>query len=422
MKTARDVVITGMGIISPIGIGREPFWDALGAGRSGVRALDCFAGSDLPAPLGAEIPNFEPQQFIRPRKALKVMSRDIQLAFAAAEQACADAQLEAHPIPPERLGVIFGADLIPAELGDIEAAYRGCIEEGRFNFSRWGVRAMSDIFPLWMLKYLPNMPACHIGIARDARGPNNSLVLGDVSGLAALAEAATVIARGQADAMIAGGASAPLTPLVWLRHRSRQVSQRVDQPSAASRPFDAQRDGLVYGEGAAAYVLESRQQAEARGAKILAQIRSHASRFEPRRQGQPLQGTAIRAAIEAALRGANLRPEEIGHVNAHGSSTTDEDRLEAQAIRATLGDVPVTAPKSYFGCLGAASGAVELAVSLLALERGSVPPTLNYEHPDPECPIRVIHGGPHPLGSPRALVHNQSPVGQSVALVLSRDL
>ena len=410
-----------MGIVSPIGIGREPFWEALCAGRSGVRALDIFAGSDLPAPLAADIPDFEPQKFVRPRKALKVMSRDIQLAFAAAEMAAAEAQLEAHPVPPERLGVVLGADMIAAELPDIEGAYRGCIDQGRFDFGRWGVRAMSDIFPLWMLKYLPNMPACHIGIARDARGPNNSLTLGEVSSLAAIAEGTAIIARGQADAIIVGGASARSNPLVWLRRKGLEVSQRTDQPAAACRPFDAERDGMVFGEGAAAYVLESREQAEARGARILARVLGYASRFEPERPGQPRQGSAIRGAIEAALAAANLRPEEIGHVNAHGMSTTEDDRLEAAAIRATLGNVPVTAPKSYFGCLGAGSGAVEMAVSLLAFEHQSLPPTLNYEHPDPACPIQVVHGGPQPLGLPRALVHNQSRVGQSVAVVLSGE-
>jgi len=176
---------------------------------------------------------------------------------------------------------------------------------------------------------------------------------------------------------------------------------------------------MVHGEGSAAFILENRQHAEARGAKILARILGHACTFEPRRRGQALRGRAIRTAIRGALQDAGLQPADIGHVNADGLSTQLDDELEAQAIRDTLGDVPVTAPKSYFGNLSAGTGAVEMAASVLGLQKGLVPPTLNYERPDPDCPVNVVHGRPMENTTPTALVLNQSRVGQSVAMILA---
>jgi 3-oxoacyl-[acyl-carrier-protein] synthase II len=419
MASAREIVITGVGIVSPIGVGSDPFWTSLCEGRSGVRSFGLFDGTDLPATIGAEVPDFRPNQWVRPRKALKVMCRDIQLAFVAADLACADAGLDCTSVDPDRLGVVFGADMMACDLEEISGAYRGCMPGGKFDFGLWGEKALSEMHPLWMLKYLPNMPACHVGIAHDARGPNNSLTLGEVSSLSAMAEAMRVIERGQADAMIAGGAASRIHPAVWYRHAVYEPSQRRHDPAGACRPFDADRDGMVHGEGAGAFLLEEREHAEARGAKLLARILGHASTFEPRRRGEPLQGDAIRAGIRGALKDAGLSASDVGHVNAHGLSTKVEDRLEAQAIRDTLGDVPVTAPKSFFGNLMAGSGAVEAAASVLAFQKGLVPPTLNYERPDPECPVNVIHGQPAKLTRPIALVLNQARMGQSVAMVVA---
>jgi 3-oxoacyl-[acyl-carrier-protein] synthase II len=420
MSTEREVVITAMGIVSPIGIGKDRFWDSLCSGRSGVRRLELFAACGRP-PIGADVSDFDPKQYVKPRKALKVMSRDIQLGFTAADLACADAGLKEHPLDPERSGVVFGADMIACEIDELGAPYRACIHEGNFQMSDWGGRALAELFPLWMLKYLPNMPACHIGIVHDLRGPTNALILGEVSSLASVAEAARVIRRGQADAMVAGGVGARVQPMIWTHEQALEFSQRADNPAAACRPFDAQRDGMLNGEGAGAFVLETRASAQARGAKVLARVVATASAFEPRPKGHPLEGTAIRRAIREALRQAGLKPSEVGHVNAHGMSTRHDDRIEAQAIRAELGDVPVTAPKSFFGYLGAGSGAVELAASLLALEHGQIPPTLNYEHPDPECPVNVVHGRPLATTARTALVLNHSRLGQSVAVVLAAD-
>ena len=419
MPQTRQVVITGIGVISPIGIETEQFWASLAEGRGGVVPLEEIVGSGLPCPIGGRVPDFQPKKYVKPRKNIKVMSRDIQMGFVAADKAWSDASVEPDTVDPERLGVIFGADLIAVELTELVDAYRACMDGGAFDSSRWGEQAMTQMFPLWMLKYLPNMPACHIGICRDARGPNDSLLLKEVSSLSAIAEAVRVIQRGQADAMIAGGTSSRIHPTVWARHDYDEMTARIDDPAAACRPFDANRDGMVHGEGAAAFVLESRDHAEARGAKILARIAGFANTFEPRRNDQPVTGDGIRRAIRASLQDAGLEPSDIGHVNAEGRSTLLDDRIEAEAIRDTLGDVPVTAPKSFFGNLSGGTGAVEMAASLLGIERGLVPATLNYEHPDSQCPVNVVHGQPLAGTRPTALILNHCRAGRSVAMVLT---
>jgi 3-oxoacyl-[acyl-carrier-protein] synthase II len=421
MSPAREVVITGLGIVSPIGIGRNAVWNSLCAGQSGVRRLAAFDTENSSLPYGAEVLDFDPKQYVKPRKSLKVMSRDIQFGVTAADLAKADAGLTDAMLEPERFGVVFGADLMHGQLEDVLNAFRNCAIEGKFDFQRWGEQAMAEIFPLWMLKYLPNMPACHIAIAHDARGPNNSHSLGEASSLISISEAFRVIERGGADVMIAGGASSRIHPTLWVRSSLLPVSRRAGDPATISRPFDAGRDGFVNGEGAAAFILESREHAMARGAKVRARILGYGNSFEPRTEGQPLRGEATRRAIAAALRMAEMTPRDVGHVNAHGMSTIDDDRAEAQAIRAELNDVPVTAPKSFFGNLGAGTGAVEMAASLLALEHGQIPHTLNYERPDPECPVNVIHGRPLTSTRSTALLLNQSPMGQSAALLIGLE-
>jgi 3-oxoacyl-[acyl-carrier-protein] synthase II len=387
-----------------------------------VRTITKVDATGLATPFGGEIVGFDPKQYVKPRKSLKVMSVEIQWAFAAADMAMAHAGLSgAGSVGPERLGVIFGCDMIYSDVNELLPAYRKCLVDGQFDYQLWGQQALGEMFPLWMLKTLPNMPACHIGIAHDARGPTNCITLGEVSSLLAFIEAMRVIERGHADVVITGGAGTRLhlAPLAY--RGGLLLSRRCDAPEQASRPFDAARDGMVNGEGAAAIVLESRAHAQRRKARILARAIGASSRFEPRRNGAPAQGIGVTNAIRAALESAHLQPGQIGHVNAHGLSTIEHDRAEAHAIRDTLGDVPVTAPKSFFGNLGSGTGAVELVVSILALEKGEIPVTLNYEQPDPACPLNVICGEPAQSTIPTALVLNQATMGQAAAVVISAD-
>ena len=367
---------------------------------------------------GAELGDFDPKQYVKPRKSLKVMCREIQMGFAAAVLALEDARIAEGSLAPDRFGVSLGADLFFCDLQDFEQAYRNCLVDRRFEFSRWGERFMSDVYPLWLLRYLPNMAACHIAIAHDARGPNNTLSVGDASSLLAVVEAVSMIERGRADVMLAGGTGGRLHPTSLLCHGADEISRRTDDPAAASRPFDAARDGMVNGEGAAVLVIESERHAAARGAKTAARVLGYGMAFEPRQNLAPQERFAIRHAIQQSLRSAEMSPSEIGHVNAHGLSTCEDDRVEAQAIRQCLGNAPVTAPKSLFGNLGAGSGVVEAAASVLAFEAGEIPATRNYENPDPACPVNVIHGQPLRGRRPTAVVLSQSRTGQAAAVVL----
>jgi 3-oxoacyl-[acyl-carrier-protein] synthase II len=419
MNSPREIVITGIGVVSPIGIGCASFWESLAAGTSGIRLVDLFDSSSLSVRFGGQIPDFDGKLYVRPRKSLKVMSREIQMGFAAADQAVTDAGLAAGDVEPERFGVVFGSDMIYADLEDLERTYRRSLADGRFAFPLWAEAIHEELHPLWLLKHLPNMTASHVAIAHDARGPNNSIVLGDVSGLLAVAEAASVIQRGWADVMLTGGTGCRLHPTALVARGDALLSHRADDCRRASRPFDRDRDGLVNGEGAGVIVLESREHAERRGARIRGRLLAAASRCEPGARRSGVTGSSLRLAIRAACAAAQLEPGSVGHVNAHGVSTVDMDRTEAAAIRAELGAVPVTAPKSSFGHLGAGGGIVELAASVLGLERGLVPQTLNYETPDPACPVNVVHEGPLAGRPGTAIAVNLCSTGQSAAVAIA---
>jgi 3-oxoacyl-[acyl-carrier-protein] synthase II len=377
-----------------------------------------LATTNWPAPFGGEVLDFEPKELIEPRKSIKVMCREIQLASAAAEMAWQDAELPRASIDPERFGVVGGAGIMYCDLEELRIPFVEWIKQQDFDIHRWSREAMGEMYPLWMLKYLPNMPACHIGIRYDARGPNNTIALGDVSPLLAIAEAADVIRRDQADVMIVGGTGTRLhvADFLW-RGTDRVARSNNGDPESACRPFDAHRSGMVYGEGAAQIVLESREHAERRKAKSIGRILSTATRCEMAADEKLPTGDAIRRTIEAALAAAHMHPADIGCVNAHGNSTLEDDAIEAQAIRDVLGDVPVTAPKSYFGNLSAGSGMVELVVGLLGLVKDCIPPTLNYETPAPDCPVEVVADmRPNDRGTFIKLNHNIT--GQAAAVII----
>ncbi|MFM8704822.1 MAG: beta-ketoacyl-[acyl-carrier-protein] synthase family protein [Planctomycetia bacterium] len=419
MRSPRDIVITGIGVVSPIGIGGDALLSSLVSGTSGIRPIDLFDSGGLRTPFGGQIPDFDPKIFVRPRKSLKVMSRDIQIGFAAADLALADAALEAGAVEPERFGVVVGGDMIYADIEDLELTYRRSVHDGRFDFGRRSEAIQEATHPHWLLKYQPTMTASHIAIAHDARGPNNSIILGDVSSLLAIGEAASIIRRGWTDVMLTGGTSCRLHPTALVARGEAVLSRPVADYRRVCRPFDRDRDGMLDGEGAAVFVLESRAHADRRGARIRGRLLATASRCEPRSPHRPRTGSALRLAIRAALDAADLSPDGLGHVNAHGIGTPEADRIEAEAIAAELGGVPVTAPKSFFGQLGAGGGAVELAASVLCLEAGIVPPTLNYETADPLCPVTVVQGGPRPARSGTALAVNLCSMGQAAAVLVA---
>lgn len=417
-----NVLITGIGIVSPLGIGREAVWSAVESGTSGVRAIDEYAAAGWLAPYGGQVVDFDPKAYVQPRKSLKLMAREIQFAFAAAELAAADAGLEQGVLNPDRAGVVLGAGSMYCDLDELFEAYHACASNNGFDFSKWGEEATRQLFPLWMLKYLPNMPACHIGIRQDARGPSNTISHGDVSSLLALAEAAAVIRRGQADVMFAGGTSSRLDICDLLWHGGARLAQSDAPPATISRPFDAGRQGVVMGEGSALFVLESAKHAKRRGARPLARLLAIASRNQATKKKFAPPGQAIAAAFSTALSKAQITPAELGHVNAHGASTAEDDPVEASAISEVLGasEAPITAPKSFFGNLGAGGGAVELAVSLLGAQQGVVPATLNHECTASDCPIRVAAEHVESKHTTFATL-NHTPTGQAVAAVLDSE-
>ena len=417
MNSLPEVVITGLGIVSPIGIGLEAFVDSLQQGRSGVAPLSPFAEAEMPFHIGARIRDFDGEKFVH-RKTLKVMSREIQAAYAAADLALKHAGLAKGSIDPDRLSVVLGSEMLYGKIEELVDAFRHCMDEHQFRFEKWGNAAMHDIFPLWMLKYLPNMAACHIGIAHDARGPNNTIMQGENSSLMALMEATSYIQRGLADVVLTGGAGSRISEAALPFRGPVDVSLSNADPTTVSRPFDADRTGMVNGEGAGVLVLESREHAQKRGARIWARVAGFASRSEAGHRDQ-MTGLAIRNAIRGALQMAGMEPSALGHVNANGASTLRDDRLEAKAIQETLGDVPVTALKSYFGYLGAGSGAVELAASVWALNENAIPRTLNYDRPCPDCDVQVIHNEPLAGRAPVAIKLNHTPIGQAAAVIIS---
>ncbi|MCA9044523.1 MAG: beta-ketoacyl-[acyl-carrier-protein] synthase family protein [Planctomycetaceae bacterium] len=421
-ENAPRVVVTGVGVIAPIGIGKEQFWDNLKAGRSGIGHLESVPAGSLPCKLAAEISDFCPEDHVYQKKFLKVMSRDIQLGVSAASMAMKDAGLAPGDVDPHRLGVEFGAGHIsftPDEL--VEAAKDFADPTQRDGYTRWGEGALGKIAPLWLLRQLPNMPACHVAIEHEARGPNNTITSADASPLLALQEAMRCINGGRADAMIVGACSSNIHPVDMARISLYDDLSREEDPSRGCRPFDRDRDGTVPGEGSAVFVLERYSHAVARGADIYCEVLGVGAGCDGRGYENGAGGRGLVRAMEAVLSRSGIRPEEIGHINAHGKSTRRDDWVEAKAYHRALGTaidkIPVTALKSYFGNFEAGSGAVELAGSILSLRHGELPRTLHYEHPDPLCRVNVARE-PVRLKSGIALSVNRTSMGQSAATLL----
>jgi len=420
----REVVLTGLGVLTPVGIDKDTFWNAILEGKSGVGLLNIETADDSLRPMGSEVPDFHAKDYVKPRKNIKIMSRDIQMAFVSACLACQDAGLvtegDNRNVDPDRFGVIFGSDLIGTEVDMVLSAFRAGIADGQYNDSRWGTDAMREIFPLWMLKFLPNMPACQISIGLDARGPSNSITLCRASSLAAIIEATRIIERGDAEVMIGGGCGNRVNQDFQTRARSYTIAPFREDPASLPRPFDADRPGCVLGEGSGAFVLESREFAEARRATIYATVKGFAQTNESTHLPNRPTGEAIQRSIRLALHHADLKPSDIGLVNPDGMGTEHDDRIEAEAIRATLGDAPVSATKGNFGDLGSGTGAVELAAAVLAMQNGTIPPTRNHEKTAADCPINVVHGVPIPWGSSAILKMNHTWTGRAMAIVLIR--
>ena len=429
LGSERRVVITGLGLVTPLGDTPDSVWTSLIEGRGGVRRLEAFKVAGLPNDVAAEVHGFDLKNYALPkyskelRKSRKYMARDIQLAVAAAQLAVADARLVDGGVEPSRIGIDLGAGLISSELNELAPAIAHSFAGDKtFNFQTWGRESIGMIEPIWLLKYLPNMLACHISILMDCQGPSNTITEADASGNLAIAEATRIIRRGRADVMIAGGADSKIHPLSLVRMGLlHNMSSWQGDPSQSHRPFDRQRDGWVPGEGAGILILEEREHAISRGARIYGEILGGGSGCDASPAGglDP-NGIGTEVAINAALAEAGLPESEIGHVNAHGSATRVSDLAEARAIQRVFGPmgVPVTALKGYLGNLVSGCGSVELIASLVSVNRGSIPAILNCDQPDPGVEVDFILQSPRDTNNPTFINTSLTPNGQAAALVV----
>jgi 3-oxoacyl-[acyl-carrier-protein] synthase II len=377
-----DVVITGIGAVTPLGLDRDSTWHGLLAGTSGVGPITAFDAGGLPTRIAAEVRGFNPTEHFATKR-IRRMARFSQFAVVAGREAIADAGLVIDACNAERVGVVVNAAV--AGFDTVEAATRELLSPDPAAPSAYFVPSS-----------LTNMPACEIAIDVGAHGPVNASALACASGLYALLDARRLILSGEADVVICGGTDAAITPAMFAGLVSMgAMSERNDDPAGASRPFSADRDGFVFGEGAVIMVLESAGHARRRGAEPYAVLAGGALTSDAFHVSAPRPGGVhAAAAIRQAIQRSGVRPDEVDYICAHGTSTKVNDRTETLAIRSALGEaadrVAVSAPKSMLGHMIGAAGALNAMVCALAVREQIVPPTINLQQPDPECDLDYV--------------------------------
>ncbi len=376
------VVITGLGMITPLGIGVEPTWSGLIAGKSGIGPITFFDTTGFETTIAGEIKNFHPEEYISP-KLIKRMDRFVQIAVATAVLAMRDAGLEISSDLQPLIGAIVGCGL--GGLTTIEKYHQILLEKGPKRISPFFI-------PMLIPNMAPGMVAMHFG----AQGPNTATVTACASGAHAIGDAFKIIQRGAAKAMITGGVESVITPLgVGGFNALKALSTHNEDPEKASRPFDLNRDGFVMAEGSGILIMEELEFARARGARIYAEVAGYGLSGDAYHMTAPSpDGAGAILCMQQALVDAGLTPEEVDHINAHGTSTPLNDASETMAIKKVFGDraykIPVSATKSMTGHLLGGAGAVEANISILSLVHGIAPPTINYETPDPECDLDYV--------------------------------
>jgi 3-oxoacyl-[acyl-carrier-protein] synthase II len=429
----RRVAITGLGVVTPAGIGIEALWQNLLAGKSGVKTVSFFDASKFTCNIAGQLDDFSARNYVPKdyRKAVKVMARDIEIAVATGDLAFRDSGIVTKgidpanvTIPAKRLGCNIGAGLLCSDLDELGMAVNSSLDNGKFSLKLWGNTGMNNLTPLWLLKYLPNMLSCHVTIIHGAEGPSNCITCGDASGHMAVGEAARYITRETADVAIAGGAESKLNPMGLLRQEllKRLCTTRTD--SAACRPFDVDHAGTVIGEGGGLLVLEELGRAQSRNARIHAEMAGFGGACDPNAIDvlAPTCGN-LHLAVKSALRDAGISPEQIGLIVAHGTGVPSEDKLEVQAWRSSLGgvadQVPAVSITGATGSLFAGSGGVSLAVAARALAEQTVPPTVNFTRAADGCNLNFSSQA-RQAKMEYAVVGSYTVGGQSAACVLKR--
>jgi 3-oxoacyl-[acyl-carrier-protein] synthase II len=406
----RRVVITGIGMVSPLGIGNAATWEGLLAGRSGVSRITKFDTTDYPVKIAGEIRDFDPANWIE-KKEIKKSDTFIHYAIAASQFAVDDARLAIPAEDPDRLGVIIGSGIGGLPL--IEETHRKLMEKGPGRIS-----------PFFIPGLIVNLAAGHVSIRFGARGPNSAPATACATGAHAVGDAFKIIQRDDADIMIAGGTEAVVTPLAIGGFAAmRALSTRNDEPERASRPWDLNRDGFVMAEGAGVVILEERVHALRRGAPIYCEITGYGMTSDAYHITAPAEdGGGMVRVMQKAIKDAGLQPQNIGYINAHGTSTQIGDRAETVAIKKVFGATPppVSSTKSMTGHLLGAAGGLETGITAMALRENILPPTINYETPDPECDLDYVPNKARPAKIAHAMSNSFGFGGTNATLVFSR--
>jgi 3-oxoacyl-[acyl-carrier-protein] synthase II len=409
--TKRRVVVTGVGMISPLGIGNEPTWEALVAGRSGIGPITKFDTAQFTTKIAGEVKGFEPTTWID-KKEVKKFDTFIQYAIAASDMAVADAKLDCGNAN-ERFGVIIGSGIGGLPL--IEEMHTKLMERGP-----------SRISPFFIPGLIVNMASGVLSIRHGCKGPSSAPATACATGAHAIGDAFKIIQRDEADIMFAGGTEAVITPLaVGGFGAMRALSTRNDEPERASRPWDAGRDGFVIGEGAGILILESLEHARGRGARIYCELTGYGMSSDAYHITAPSEDAdGMIRVMKRALLDAGLQPADIGYINAHGTSTPVGDKIETMAIKNVFGDaaskVPVSSTKSMTGHLLGAAGGLEAAIVVKALETGTLPPTINYETPDPECDLDYVPNTARQVEARHMMSNSFGFGGTNATLIFSR--
>ncbi len=396
----RRVGITGLGALTAAGEGWAALWKAALEKKSGIGRVS-FSGHPSWEVLGAAVRDFVPEKYVTQKKSLKVMARDIQLAVAAANLAMQDAKIQPEEYSKERFGVIVGSGVLNHDPDELAYSVKNSLDgAGRLDLKKFGSEGLSALFPLWLLKYLPNMAACHISILFDLEGPNNSITTGASAGLQALVEAAAIIQRGDADLMLAGGAESKLNPVGYSEYQILGIISKETDLEKAGRPFTDGEGGIVIGEGAGFLVLEEWEHAKKRKAKIYAEV-----------VGSGSSSDDCTLAMRCALKDAGLHPEDLEYLQACGIGIPQDDRAEVQAIREIFGgptaaSLHVRESKAILGFTGFAAGALDLLMSAMVIGHQVIPPSMDSS--EAASPRKIRHAMTNAFGFN----------GQSVSMVL----